>query len=125
MRQVKLWHQQICYFVFLTVGCTHFSIINVFRLFLQMCVSFKTQVPASVASCHRLQGLTVCVLSPPVQMLLGDGGPFFVLSKQMQLRTGHPATVPHVQFKEEANLISLTEVLLFCNCSPVSFSQSP
>lgn len=33
VKQVKLWHQQICYFVFLIVGCIHFSIINVFRLF--------------------------------------------------------------------------------------------
>lgn len=50
---------------------------------------------------------------------------FVVFSKQMQLSTGHPVIVPGVHFKEEANLISLTEVLLFCNCSPVSFSQSP
>lgn len=48
-----------------------------------------------------------------------------VFSKQMQLGTGHPVPVPRLHFKEEASLISLTEVLLFGNCSPVSFSQSP
>ena len=46
--------------VFLIVGCTHFSIINVFRLFLQMCVSFKIQVPA--LALHALDSSSsVCV----------------------------------------------------------------
>lgn len=49
-----------------------------------MCVSFKIQVPASVTSCHRIKGLTVYVLSTPVQMSLEElvGGVFLSLFSQ-------------------------------------------
>lgn len=114
MKQVKLWHQQICYFVFLIVGCTHFSIINVFRLFLQMCVSFKIQVPA--LALHALESSSsLCVFwvhtGPEGVRRAGGCVPFSLLfsqSKCNRAQTGHG-----LHFKEEANLLSLQRSCCF------------
>ena len=69
-----------------------------------------------------------CVCSESTSANVIWGGAFSFLCSLKANATedrGHLAILPHLYFKEEANLISLTGVLLFCNCSPVSFSQSP
>lgn len=71
-----------------------------FPIVLQMCVSFKIPVPASVIS-HRIKGFHVYVLSTHQSCARRDEARVvvvsfqFVSSKLMQLSTLIPVTVPY------------------------------
>lgn len=71
-----------------------------FPIVLQMCVSFKIQVPASVTHGIRLKGFTVYVLNTHQSKCLKRCVvcfQFVVFSKLMQLRTGYSSNCSRVQ----------------------------
>lgn len=62
----KLWHQQICYFGL--IGCTHFSVINVFWLFCK-CVTHLNLSSACAPRSHGIKGFPVLSWAYLIQVL--------------------------------------------------------
>lgn len=99
----KSWHQQICYFVFLIVGCTHFSIINVFWLFCKCVSHLKSQFLLLSLHVIESRSFPVCVLSQSkcnVRPIVFSF--FFSLFSQSWCNWGYviPVTVPDLKRKQ-------------------------